>query len=309
MKCRICGCECPPGAKLCRDCAAARKRAFAATVTMPLLAAAGVPTASGLRFVPKPKPIRKTKPPREASAQTAAPVSVRRGQEVFRPEVVAPRPAPGSMKAIRRGEREARSPRASARDRPARRMPLIAIAGATMLVAVIAVLELRTVGGNDRASDTPDVAPSETSHMTVPAAPAAPTPAEPQAATAAMPVAADAQNQLAAEVPPAGPDAIAVVPPKPAARKRSPETVRTPAPVQPAVAEEPAPKVAAAPAQRAETARTDPLQSFDVALARCAREDLMARVGCEQRVRLQYCGDAWGQIAQCSIGRATEHGQ
>jgi hypothetical protein len=211
------------------------------------------------------------------------------------------------MKAIRRGEPEARSPRASARDRPARRMPLIAIAGATMLVAVIAVLELRTVGGNDRASDTADVAAAETSHVMVLAAPAA---AEPQAATTAMPVAADAQNPLAAEVPPAGPVAISVVPPKAAARKHSSETVRTPsAPLQPAVAEEPAPKVAAAPAQRAETPRADPLQSFNVALARCAREDLMTRVGCEQRVRLQYCGDAWGQIAQCSIGRPTEHGQ
>ena len=40
MKCRICGCEAPAGAKLCKDCAAARKRAFAATVTQPLLLAA-----------------------------------------------------------------------------------------------------------------------------------------------------------------------------------------------------------------------------------------------------------------------------
>jgi hypothetical protein len=54
MKCKICGSECPPGAKICRDCAAARKRAFAATVTQPLLATAGVPSVSAPRFAPKP---------------------------------------------------------------------------------------------------------------------------------------------------------------------------------------------------------------------------------------------------------------
>ena len=54
MKCRICASECPPGAKLCRDCAAARKRAFAATVTQPLLAAAGAPSVGRPRFAPRP---------------------------------------------------------------------------------------------------------------------------------------------------------------------------------------------------------------------------------------------------------------
>lgn len=54
MKCKICGSECPPGARICRDCAAARKRAFAATVTQPLLAAAGMPSVSAPRFAPKP---------------------------------------------------------------------------------------------------------------------------------------------------------------------------------------------------------------------------------------------------------------
>jgi len=40
MKCLICGRRSLPGAKLCADCRAARKRAFAATVTQPLLLAA-----------------------------------------------------------------------------------------------------------------------------------------------------------------------------------------------------------------------------------------------------------------------------
>src|ERR1700693_3445305 len=41
MKCLICGRVTLPGAKLCLDCKAARQRAFDATVTQPLLAAAG----------------------------------------------------------------------------------------------------------------------------------------------------------------------------------------------------------------------------------------------------------------------------
>ena len=41
MSCLICGRTTVPGAKLCADCRSARKRAFAATVTQPLLAAAG----------------------------------------------------------------------------------------------------------------------------------------------------------------------------------------------------------------------------------------------------------------------------
>lgn len=40
MKCLICGRSALPGARLCSDCRAARKRAFAATVTQPLLIAA-----------------------------------------------------------------------------------------------------------------------------------------------------------------------------------------------------------------------------------------------------------------------------
>src|SRR5450759_421860 len=40
MKCLICGRLSLPGAKLCLDCKSARKRAFDATVTQPLLAAA-----------------------------------------------------------------------------------------------------------------------------------------------------------------------------------------------------------------------------------------------------------------------------
>jgi len=70
MKCRICASECPPGAKLCRDCAAARKRAFAVTVTQPILMAAGAPSISHPRFAPRPTKMRSTR-------KGAAPVGAR----------------------------------------------------------------------------------------------------------------------------------------------------------------------------------------------------------------------------------------
>lgn len=47
-KCLICGRASLPGAKLCADCSSARKRAFAATVTQPLLAAASARTGARL---------------------------------------------------------------------------------------------------------------------------------------------------------------------------------------------------------------------------------------------------------------------
>lgn len=52
MKCLICGKPSLPGAKLCADCRAARKRAFAATVTQPLLAAAGTAGSSARLLKP-----------------------------------------------------------------------------------------------------------------------------------------------------------------------------------------------------------------------------------------------------------------
>ena len=48
MNCKICGQESMPGAKLCADCRSARKRAFAATVTQPLLEAVGARRARGV---------------------------------------------------------------------------------------------------------------------------------------------------------------------------------------------------------------------------------------------------------------------
>src|SRR2546425_5876310 len=79
MKCRICGSECPPGARICGDCVAARKRAFAATVTQPLLAAVGAPSVSQLRFAPRPAKRRLVSRLASSATRSETPVAASAG--------------------------------------------------------------------------------------------------------------------------------------------------------------------------------------------------------------------------------------
>ena len=309
MKCRICGSECPPGAKLCRDCTAARKRAFAATVTMPLLAAAGVPTVSLPRFAPKPlRPSSKAAKPTESPTLT----SVRRGQSVTSRDEAPPRPIrTEGMKTVRRGKPAIRARLATPRASVPSRVPVVPIVGAMMLIGMIGFIGLRTLAGEHGAASEPAEVPiAETPRVSAATAVQAPTVAAAQSETAtSAPLAARTTSQPVAAPPPDM--TIGPAPPKPVARKRAPSVEAAkapPAPVAQTVAPEPLPQVAAAQARRAEVA-SDPLQNFNAAIARCGREDLLARMGCEQRVRVQFCGDHWGQIAQCQIGRPMEHGQ
>jgi hypothetical protein len=63
------------------------------------------------------------------------------------------------------------------------------------------------------------------------------------------------------------------------------------------------------PAPRAIETPRDPWQAMNEALSRCANQDFFGRIACEQRVRLQYCGNHWGTVPQCAIGPPTDHGQ
>ena len=87
----------------------------------------------------------------------------------------------------------------------------------------------------------------------------------------------------------------------------------TPAPAiaAPAPAPDPVPVVRAVapPPRPIETPRPDPWQALNEGLAQCARQALFDRIGCEQRLRVQYCGNSWGLVPQCPIGPATDHGQ
>ena len=308
MKCRICGSECPPGAKLCRDCAAARKRAFAATVTVPLLAAAGVPSVRSHRFAPKP-PRSGPKPPK-VQVQAPAMKSVRRGQPPARTQVAATRAVhPVGMKSIRRAQPAARAQAAGARATTSGSLPIVWVVGAMVAVAVMAFVGLRTFGGQGRSAEPPEIPAAEAPSASLPASPLLPpVTAQPEApaggASAPIAVQSPADADTASALP------AQAAPPKLPVRKRAPpEVIKAPPPATPpAVVDEPQ-RTVAAPVRVVETTRTDPLQKLTGALARCAREDMIARLGCEQRARAQYCGDSWGQIPQCAIGTSTDHGQ
>jgi hypothetical protein len=271
MKCRICGSDAPKGAKLCKDCAAARKRAFAATVTQPLLlAAAGAPSVDRPRFAPKPsRPKNPTS--RSPAIQPIQPVGA---------APAPPRPAPAA-------------PRAAPPRRNSRLVwpfVVVAVAG-VLLAATIAWVLVR----HDREPAPADTAAPAPAASTVAALPG-PAPEEP---AAAVPV-ADPGLEMG---PPASLKPRQV-------RKSAAPAEQTPAPTPPpVVAAEPAPRPPA-PAQRApEPVRSDPVQSLNQAIARCASLELFSRPACEQQARDQYCGNAWGQIPQCPIGRGNDHGQ
>ena len=280
MKCRICARECPPGAKICRDCAAARKRAFAATVTQPLLAAAGAPSVGQPRFAPR--PIRR----RRANRPT---LSARP-----QPSIAAP--------AVRR---DATAPHLSTK---------WVVIGVAIAMAIVFVVIKILAPGSARSIG----AMAEEKHVVAASVPpvdsAAPDGAAGNARDApAVPVpnnsirdAGQSDRKIDAV---AGPkNALA----KSGARKAATKVeVPNAAPPDAPPAPKPEPAVAAPrtpPPRAIETAR-DPWQAMNEALARCAREDFFSRIACEQRLRQQYCANHWGVVLQCPIGPATDHGQ
>jgi hypothetical protein len=279
MNCRICGVECPPGAKLCRDCAAARKRAFAATVTQPLLVAAA--GAAGVR----------------AQAQQAP-----RARPRFAPRprrAVLQSPATSAIREVQAG---ACAKAASGTERRPPRLRLAWIGGAIGIGAGLsfAVLRMLAHGPGDAGEVAPATVelPRAVSPAAMPAADVAPEP------VLSPPAAAVAGDSGATQ------HARKVALPRASARKRSPAPEapkQAPVAAPPPVAVEPAPLLAVPP-PAAEPVRRDPLQPLNDALTRCAREDVLTRPDCEQRARTRYCGNVWGQVAQCPIGPATDHG-
>lgn len=267
MGCRICGRDCPPEAKICRDCAAARKRAFAQTVTQPLLAAVGVPSVAA-RFAPK--PLR----PRAAN-----------DSKVQRPKVEREPPRPDPEPALPLTQ-------------VPRRLSVLWLLGGVVLVAVIVGLLLRTSGNAGHAGDdaAPPVEPSP-----VPSTSPAPIVAAHEPAAS---VGISAEHSISE---PAAPKPQAVKPRRIASHVDATSAVTVP---PPAVAE-PAPMISSSPPapRPVEAPRTDPWQAMNEGLARCAREALFDRIGCEQKLRMKYCANSWGLVPQCPIGPANDHGQ
>jgi hypothetical protein len=254
MKCRICGLECPLGVKICRDCASARKRAFAATVTQPLLAAVGAPSVSEARFVPRPA--------RRRAANDSA--------------VIRTSPAP---------QPEAALPLTVV----PRRLGLLWFVVAAIIIVAVLLAIMRTASNGSHVTDEVVPGPPPAPVVSEPTPPAIGTeiaPVHPVSEAPAKSVASKPLKKPMPRVEPAAP----VVDPAPAAEP-------------PAIARAPA------PARVVEAPRADPLQALSEGLAGCAREGFLDRMGCEQRLRAQYCGNSWGLVPQCPIGPATDHGQ
>jgi hypothetical protein len=279
MKCRICARECPPGAKICRDCAAARKRAFAATVTQPLLAAAGAPSIGQPRFAPR--PLRRRRANRAApSARSEASIAASTTSRDATPSHL-------SVKWLFLG---------------------VAIA-TTIVFAVIKIL----ASGSQQAIE---VAEEET---VVTASPARVDSASPNLSPgdARDAPAVVAPNAVARDAIPADRNIDAVdglkSPALKAGARKAAGKVEAPkaTPIEPPPAPKAAPVIAAprTPAPRVIEAPREPWQAMNEALARCAREDFFNRIACEQRVRQQYCANYWGVVPQCAIGRSTDRGQ
>ena len=283
MNCRICASECPPGARICPDCAAARKRAFAATVTQPLLAAVGAPSVSQLRFAPRP-----------AKRRLASKVSAS--------------PAARSETAVGASDAEP----GSAPKRVSVKWLLFGVAVATTIVFVV-IRILASGHAADNAEVAADAAGGTTALL-------APRDAAPAIAAPAIAAPQEtAQNQPVAEgtgvaPPDAKTDARVALKnaaPKTGGRKATGKVEAATG----ASLEAPAPKaepVAAAPRRaplRVAEVPRDPWQAMNEGLSRCAREDFLSRFACEQRMRQQYCPNYWGLVPQCAIGRTTDHGQ
>jgi hypothetical protein len=279
MKCLICGRLSLPGAKLCLDCKAARKRAFDATVTQPLLAAAGV--AGATRGRPS--------APRLLKPSQSGPDAARRAAKL--------------ALAAQAKSKIADAVAAEASPRRAGRWPIVI--GAVCLVVAVAGYFGHWFGGTK--SDT---------FAVVPERPAVESPTAPSIAPASTPGAIASPSAAATPVP-AGSAAAIVEPPIPATKgdapKRPRRTEKAPVAPPPPEPAPPPPVVVAAPAPPPpvvrEAPRVDPFQAMNDAIARCPRDDISGRASCEQRLRAQYCEGHWGQVPQCASIPYVDHGQ
>lgn len=69
--------------------------------------------------------------------------------------------------------------------------------------------------------------------------------------------------------------------------------------------------VMAAPSEPAITARPrlDRWERMEIAVRGCGGEELIGRIICEQKLRLEYCDGQWGQAAQCPGSLVNDHAQ
>lgn len=282
MNCRICGRTSAPGAKLCPDCRAARKRAFDATVTQPLLAGAGGRSRGASRLLKPSKSLS------DASRRAARQAQAAKQAQTAKQAEVASAPLPG-------------------RTASQSKWPLAVAAVAIVLIAGAYVTQRFGAATKTAASTQP------TTEQSVGDAPVATQVKSSESASAAArsaatpspagPISMEAPVFQPAPSTPAGTEAGKR--PNTRARPAPPTAVATvpePPPVVEPVAPPPPPPVVR------EAPRPDPWQQMNDALARCPRDDMSGRLMCEQRVRSQHCDGHWGQVPQCASVPYIDHG-
>lgn len=230
---------------------------------------------------------------------------------------------------------------------PRRRGLAIALAGGCVLAAIAAFAGWRMLHG-DAASRTASAKsetdasvmstfpPEDTPHRTgtpVAVAPALapatrpvePTPnaertdaSKPQAQSNAGEAGPQAGGVVAPAAQPAPPVEIKALPARPAhaapsrraaVDKRTPPPAPAPAPRAPEPASAPARAAAPSAPAAATPLVPDRWARMKDDLSRCTREDFIARVICDQRVRWRYCDGYWGKVVQCPANPTPESGR
>ena len=186
----------------------------------------------------------------------------------------------------------------------------------TVLVAATATVLIAGAYAAYRiTTDTPEVASRASitaAHTAFVATPAATTvvdlqPFEP-AATSALPTPMAATDPAPSKGASADPRPFAV-PAKPRAGARQHPPPRAPVSATAPVSRGRAPANGGAPVAQIQTPlRPTHWQAMHESLARCGG-DLLARIVCEQRVRLHFCEGHWGVAPECAGGIVNEHGQ
>jgi hypothetical protein len=183
---------------------------------------------------------------------------------------------------------------------------------ACVIVALLAFVAWKVRQGEPA---TPVVAEGDRDASVMSAFPPDATPQRAQRADAATP--APVPEKAASPTAPAEPAVTAQpveikpLPAKPARRTAAVATPApkstAPAPAAPAAA--PAPERPQAVAAAPKAPAVDRWSQMNDELSRCTREDFIARVVCDQRVRFRYCNGYWGKTPQCPGNPAPERGQ
>ena len=286
MKCAICGKDNQPGTRFCVHCGAALAAAPAGAVLTTGVSSVTRPGAAPPMPPPRPAP-----PPPSESATA--------------PRPVAPAPSVPAYDVA-----------------PKKSNVVLLLLGLTALVAVGGFIGYKVFGVPTEVRDTltrgeaPPVTPPTTAPTSAAPAPSIATPNAPGETAKPADDKASAPSATIAASPSGAPDVgkppadtapkaeVKPAPPKSPAASASKEARppgSTPPTQPPTAAPAPVPRAAGAANAAPEVAppTQDRWAQMSEELRRCQSESFLARVVCDQRVRLRFCDGYWGKVAQC----------